>query len=150
MRFVVDAMLGTLAKWLRILGFDALFDSTWDDHHLVRLCRAEDRVLLTRDHQLALRRGVRVLLIESETLEDQLRQVLDELDLEPNHTFSRCPVCNEHLQTLDPEEARSRVPPYIAQTRSRFKSCPQCHRVYWRGTHWEHMEKTVTQLRKPG
>lgn len=146
MRFVVDAMLGTCAKWLRILGYDAVFDATWDDHQLVRLSRAEDRVLLTRDRQLALRRGVRVLLIESENLEDQLRQVLDELDLEPNHSFSRCPVCNEPLRNLDPEEARPRVPPYIAQTHRRFKTCPQCHRVYWRGTHWEHMEQRVTHL----
>lgn len=143
-------MLGTLAKWLRILGYDAFFDSTWDDNQLVRLCRAEDRMLLTRDHQLALRRGVRVLLIDSEDLDKQLRQVLDELGLQPDHSFSRCPVCNECLQNLDPEAARLRVPPYIAQTHRRFKACPRCSRVYWRGTHWQRMDRQVARLQRPG
>jgi uncharacterized protein len=101
MRFVADAMLGTCAKWLRILGYDTSFDPELDDHQLVRLARAEGRVLLTRDRDLARRRGVRVLLIASERLEEQVAQVLLDLELEPDAAFSRCPVCNEPLEAVD-------------------------------------------------
>jgi uncharacterized protein with PIN domain len=132
-------MLGTLAKWLRILGYDTVFDPALDDNQLVRLARAEDRVLLTRDRELAQRRGLRVLLIASQRLDDQVRQVLDDLQLESNRAFSRCPVCNELLKPMDWETARSRVPVYVARTQQDFHFCPACQRIYWRGTHWQQM-----------
>ncbi len=144
--FVADAMLGTLAKWLRILSYDTVFDPALNDYQLVRLARAEDRVLLTRDRELARRRGVRVLLIHSEHLGDQIRQVLAELELEPDRSFSRCPICNELLQTLDREAARSQVPTYVAETHDTFRACPGCGRVYWRGTHWQRMDDLLTEL----
>jgi len=139
-------MLGTLAKWLRILGYDTLFDPDIDDHQVVRLARAEDRLILTRDRELARRRGVRVLLIASEHLDDQIQQVLVDLDLEPDRSFSRCPVCNEPLVAIDRETARSRVPAYVARTQRTFKSCPICQRVYWRGTHWQRINEQLTRL----
>jgi uncharacterized protein with PIN domain len=139
-------MLGTLAKWLRILGYDALYDPAMDDHQLVRLARAENRVLLTRDQGLAQRRGVRVLLVDAEDLDDQIQQVLSDLDLVPDRSFSRCPVCNELLQTLDRAAAEARVPVYVAQTHRTFRHCPACQRVYWRGTHWKQMDDRLADL----
>lgn len=148
-------MLGTLAKWLRILGFDTLFDPDLDDHQLVRLARAEGRVLLTRDRQLALRRGVQVLLVTSEHLEDQIWQVLVDVYREepgsiPERSFSRCPVCNESLEPLDARAAGNKVPPYVARTHKVFSHCPRCDRVYWRGSHWQRMEERLAQLLRPG
>ncbi len=148
MRFLADAMLGTLAKWLRILGYDTLFDPELDDHQLVRLARAEDRMLLTRDRALARRRGVRVLLIAGEHLDDQVDQVLIDLDLKPDGAFSRCPVCNEALETIDLDAARARVPAYVAQTHRTFRLCSICQRVYWRGTHWQKMDEQIAQFRR--
>lgn len=139
-------MLGTLAKWLRILGYDTEFDPDSDDHQLVRLARAEGRVLLTRDRELARRPGVRVLLIASEHLAAQLNQVLTDLGLEPDRSFSRCPVCNELLAEIDRETARSRVPAYVARTHETFRSCPACQRIYWRGTHWQQMDEQLAQM----
>ena len=141
-------MLGTLAKWLRILGYDTLFDPALNDHQLVRLARAEDRVLLTRDRELAQRRGVRILRIQGERLDEQIRQVLADLELKPDRSFSRCPVCNQQLETVDSDTARSRVPAYVAQTHDTFRSCPACHRVYWRGTHWQQMDERLARLRE--
>jgi uncharacterized protein with PIN domain len=144
-------MLGTLAKWLRILGYDTIYDSAMDDHQLARVARAEGRVLLTRDRALAGRRGVDSVLVESEELEAQIAQVVSDLDLDldPSGSFSRCPVCNEGLTHLDREEARERVPVYVARTHDKFKCCPGCGRVYWRGSHREKMEERITQfLRK--
>lgn len=139
-------MLGTLAKWLRILGYDTLFDPALNDHQLVRLARAENRLLLTRDRQLAQRRGVRVLLVVSEHLDDQIRQVVVDLELEPVRTFSRCPVCNEPLELMDHSAAQARVPVYVAQSHETFKNCPACQRIYWRGSHWQRMEEQLAQL----
>jgi len=150
--FVVDGMLGTLAKWLRLLGYDTLFDPALDDHQLVRLARAGDRVLLTRDRELARRRGVRHLLIAGESLEEQIRQVWAELDLpplaQPENPVPRCPVCNEVLQAIDVEAARPRVPPYVAETQQAFCLCPACRRVYWRGTHWQHMQRFLKEIQR--
>ena len=146
MRFIADAMLGTLAKWLRILGYDTLFDPDLDDHQLVRLARAQDRVLLTRDRELARRRGLSVLLVTSERLDAQVGQVLAEFSLEPDRSFSRCPVCNVPLAVVDRETARSRVPAYVAQTHKKFKSCPTCQRIYWRGSHWQRMDDQLARM----
>ena len=143
-------MLGTLAKWLRILGYDTLFDPDLDDHQLVRLARAEDRILLTRDRELARRRGISVLLIASQELRAQIGQVLADLHLEPDRSFSRCPVCNELLADIDRETAQSRVPAYVARTQTRFKSCPGCQRIYWRGTHWQQMDDQLSQFLENG
>ena len=151
-------MLGTLAKWLRILGYDTVFDPDLDDHHLVRLARLENRVLLTRDRQLAQRHGVRVLLLTATNLDDQIRQVLAEhhlpggadLDLLPARSLSRCPVCNEPLRALEYEAACARVPAYVAQTQDSFRHCPACARVYWPGTHWQRMSEYLAHLRAVG
>lgn len=146
MRFIADAMLGTLAKWLRILGYDTQFDPNLDDHQLVRLARAQERVLLTRDRELARRRGLSVLLITSERLDAQIGQVFAEFNLEPDRSFSRCPVCNAPLVEVDRETAQSRVPAYVAQTHKTFKSCPTCQRIYWRGSHWQRMDDQLTRM----
>ncbi len=142
-------MLGTLAKWLRILGYDTLFQPELNDHQLVRLARAEDRVLLTRDRELARRRGVRVLLVDSEYLDDQVVQVLSEFGLSARRSFSRCPVCNEPLVAIDRQTARARVPAYVARTQETFKVCPACQRVYWRGTHWQRMADRLARFERP-
>lgn len=137
-RFLVDAMLGSLARWLRILGFDAAYDAALDDAELVELALTEDRVLLTRDRRLVLRRRARNhILIEPDGVENQLRQVLDTLSLEVGgaEVWGRCLRCNRALEHLPPEEARPRVPPFVARTQERFRRCPECGRIYWRATH---------------
>lgn len=139
-------MLGTLAKWLRILGYDCVFDTSLNDHQLVRLARAEDRMLLTRDRELARRRGLRVMLIEAEVLDDQVRQVLATLDLVPLPEHSRCSICNECLEPLDRDAAKARVPAYVAQTHTEFRACPACRRVYWPGSHWQKIDQRLAEF----
>ena len=139
-------MLGTLARWLRILGYDAVFDPALADHQLVRLARAENRVLLTRDRELARRRGVRLLLVASEDLDEQILQVLSDLELAPDRSFSRCPVCNEALESLDSAIAADLVPAHVARSHREFRRCPACQRVYWRGTHWQQMDQKLARL----
>ena len=145
-RFLADAMLGSLARWLRILGFDVHYDPQLDDAALVGRALAEDRVILTSDTRLIRRRRARNhLLVRSGTLEEQLRQVLEELALQvlPHRVLGRCLRCNEPLVELPAEEARRHVPPYVARTQERFRRCPACRRLYWRATHVERMRKRL-------
>jgi len=143
MKFIVDGMLGRLAKWLRILGYDTAFSPNLDDNQLVRLARAEGRLLLTRDRGLARRRGLQCLLIESHHLEEQLDQILAELPLTGEHPFSRCPICNTPLQKVEKPELEGRVPPHIFRTHKDFSLCPNCDKIYWPGTHWARMREKL-------
>jgi len=147
LRFLADGMLGTLARWLRILGYDTLFVADQPDGSLVRLARMENRVILTRDHELAHRRGVKAVLIESEILEDQLAQLRRELGIDDHRAFSRCPVCNALLQPADRATVEAQVPAYILQTQTEFRRCPGCHRIYWPGSHWNNMQMKLEAMK---
>jgi len=143
---LADAMLGALARWLRALGYDTVYDAGLSDHALVRLARAEGRVLLTRDRELTRRRNLRFLFIVSQDWPAQLRQVRRELPLPAPAPFTRCLTCNAPLEPLTPGEAWGLVPPYVFVTRAPFRLCPTCNQVFWRGSHWERMEATLAGL----
>lgn len=147
-KFMVDAMLGTLAKWLRLLGYDAEYaDSSYPDSEIVRRARSQGRIILTRDRELALhRKGVNAILIESEELGEQLLQLKEALGLDFDRLGSRCVECNVPLVSISREEARPLVPPYVYQTQTEFRICPKCGRVYWRATHWEKIQEKLKQL----
>ncbi len=151
MKFLADNMLGRLATWLRLLGYDTAYLPRLDDAELARIARGEDRILLTRDVELTRRRGLRYVLIESEKIEEQLEQLARTLHLTTQEAFSRCAVCNVLLEQVGKEEVRSSIPPYVFQTQEHFRRCPQCGRVYWRGTHWAHMQAQMEDtLNSPG
>lgn len=147
MRLLADAMLGRLAKWLRILGYDTAYLADTDDFAVIRLARAEDRLILTRDRELAQRPGVSTLLVESDSLEDQLCQMRDAVGPPPGDGMPRCPVCNQVLIPASAELVAARVPPYVRKTQRRFSMCGACERIYWRGTHWMRMHALITELR---
>jgi uncharacterized protein len=146
MKFLADNMLGRLATWLRLLGYDTAYLPEADDHELARVARAEDRILLTRDVELTRRRGVRHLLIESEQVNAQLRQVFHTLHLSTRDAFSRCAACNIALEGVNKEPVREQVPPYVFQTQTRFLRCRRCGKVYWRGTHWARIVAQIEDL----
>ncbi len=139
-RLLADGMLGRLARWLRLQGYDTAYDNRADDLQLAHRARAEGRVLLTRDHELAARRGLRTLLIESEVLEEQLRQVRETLGPPPEPALLRCSVCNAVLEPVDDAQVADCVPPYVLRSHKEFKRCPGCGRVYWAGSHVERMK----------
>lgn len=143
MRFVADCMLGKLAKWLRMLGFDTLYIADADDDELVRIAVREDRVLLTRDARLCSRRMVRkrAVFIDWGTTSEQVRQLLRDLGLGPSdfRLFTRCTVCNGPIAPIEKDKVRGRVPAYVFKTQSGYGYCASCDRVYWRGTHVEHV-----------
>jgi uncharacterized protein with PIN domain len=144
--------VGKLARWLRMMGFDSLFFDGPDDGDMVRQALAEDRVILTRDTEIMERRVVKngqlkVILMESEIPDKQIRQVLDSIDLKSQfRPFTRCLECNELLAEKTREDVENRVPKYVFQNHNQYMECPACHRIYWRGTHWEAMIKKLEAL----
>ena len=149
MKLIADAMLGGLVRWLRILDLDVAYDPALDDPELVARAVAEGRTILTRDRRLTERRLARNhLLIRSDAVTEQVRQVLAELGVrpDPERLLSRCLVCNTPLVSLPAEQARARVPPYVARTQHEFRACPACGRVYWRGTHVSRMRETLAGM----
>lgn len=145
-RFVVDVMLGSLARWLRRLGYDTDYANDRDDRELVRIARAEGRVLLTRDSTLATRRGISALLIESQVLDEQLAQVVHAFPLPQRMPPPRCSECNTPLQNVSPDEVMDCVPAYIHRTHRHFRRCPGCGRIYWPGSHWERICRRLRRM----
>jgi uncharacterized protein len=150
-RFIADAMLGKLAKWLRILGFDVAYEHPIGDQDLVRRARSESRHILTRDCRLVQRRwsgSIRFTVIRDDHWPEQLRQVLLEMKpLPPIRILTRCVRCNELLRPLPREKALGSVPPYVHRTHKRFMHCPLCDRIYWRGTHPKQIVNRLRSLR---
>jgi hypothetical protein len=140
-------MLGSLGRWLRLLGYDTAIASREPDWQIVRQARAEGRVILTRDRELARRRGVRTLLVLADDLDSQLAQAVHDLDLSQPQPGTRCLHCNAALQPAGRGDVAGDVPPYVLQTQETFRRCPNCQRVYWRGTHWLKIEERAAALR---
>ncbi len=154
-KFIADANVGRLGKWLRVLGYDTLLlDTHSDDNQLVRLAYEQGRVILTKDTHILRRRIVTegvvpTMFIQDDDVESQLRQVVTTLGLDTNgRAFSRCIECNQPLETRDKAAVADQVPPYVYLTQREFAQCPLCHRVYWQGTHWQRMRQKVESLAK--
>jgi uncharacterized protein with PIN domain len=148
-RFVLDTHLGRLAQALRLLGFDTLYDRSRDDSELATISAAEGRILLTRDRGLLKRRIVsHAYYIRSRKPREQLLEVIRRFDLRKNsfRPFSRCLKCNLLLDSLSREEAAGKVPVKVLTLYTRFRRCPACGRIYWRGSHWEQMQKQLELL----
>jgi hypothetical protein len=145
---LADAMLGKLARWLRLLGYDTVYlhADQADDDLLAYRARAESRVLLTRDHELAKRRGLETLLIHAQTLDEQLIQVVQTLGPPADGTSPRCMACNAPLEEITPAEAEPHVPPYVAQTQTEFQRCPACGNITWPGTHWDNIQARLQSI----
>jgi uncharacterized protein len=151
-RFIADAMLGRLARWLRILGYDTAYEKVIEDEALIERALREDRWLLTRDRRLALRKLLRGChtLIDSDQVEGQLHQIHRDLqlDLDMNHRRDyRCADCNVLLISMPRNEAAPLVPPYVAQRYQEFLQCSRCRQVFWRGSQWEDLRARIVAIK---
>jgi uncharacterized protein len=140
-RFVTDAMLGKLTKWLRVMGIDVVYGRDIGDEQVLQCAASEGRVLLTRDRRLMRRQGLaRRVFIESDYYHEQVRQVVQAFHLANRiEVFSRCIRCNTPLQTIAKEVVAGRVPSYVFATQMAFKHCTACDHLYWGGTHRDNM-----------
>jgi uncharacterized protein with PIN domain len=149
MKFIADAMLGKLAKRMRLLGFDVLYEPQLDDNEIIRTSLAQDRMILTRDTALATRPlASNHMFIKHDHARDQLDQVLLEYP-SPACPLTRCTRCNTPLIEIPRQDALDLVPVYVFESKDAFFQCGTCNRIYWKGTHVIRMESTG-RIETPG
>lgn len=148
LRFVADTHLGRLAAYLRMLGFDTLYRNDYADEDLARLSAEEDRVLLTRDRGLLMRAVItRGCYLRATEPARQLAELLQRFDLAQAITpFRRCMHCNALLRPIPKEKISDRLLPQTRQHFNEFYNCPQCDRIYWKGSHYRRMRQLIDSV----
>lgn len=141
-------MLARLARWLRLMGADVLFDPATGGAELLRRAREEGRVVVTRDKRL--RTAPDVIFLTANLFREQLREVLDRFPFDPRaQAFTRCSACNTPLKWLDRNLVARRVPPFVFASHERFACCPRCGRIYWNATHVSRALAEIDDLLAP-
>ncbi len=148
LKFILDAHLGKLTKFLRLCGFDSFYDSDFDDTEIISLALSANRIILTRDKELLknkrVKQGYRVL---SQHPEEQLKEVFEKFELKNMiKPFTRCLECNGLLKDVPKEEVLADLLPGTRENFHNFKKCTACSRVYWEGSHYERMCKFIDSL----
>lgn len=151
-RFIADTHLGRLAAYLRMLGFDTLYRNSYQDEELAQVSAGEERVLLTRDTGLLMRAIVgRGHYLRATDPANQVLEVLEQFDLIPLLTpFSRCMHCNALLRASSKEAVSHRLLPETKEHYDEFFICPECERIYWKGSHYHRMQRFIEGLLRRG
>jgi len=152
-KFIVDAMLGSLAKWLRLLGYDTLYSTSYNDAQIISIAARTKRIMVTSDKGLyrrAIKAGLRAVLLPESGVTESLARLasagLIELRVDPSK--SRCPLCNGVLKEVtDKNLVRGRVPPGALAKYSKFYVCTRCGHVYWEGGHWRNIRRIVEEAK---
>jgi uncharacterized protein with PIN domain len=141
-------MLGRLARWLRLLGFDTLYDPDISDARLLRISKEQERIILTRDTRLIKIRGIKdYLLLKANDSFQQLLEVIHALNLKDFQPLSRCVACNGQLSKIpDKKEIRDSVPDFVFHNFHIFLRCGDCSKVYWEGTHPRMFRDKLTEV----
>jgi uncharacterized protein with PIN domain len=149
MKFILTKELGRLVKWLRILGFDAEYFNQDNLGSLIIQALRDERIILTRNQHLPQARGLKIILIQNEKIKEQVAEILKTLQIKPDseRMFSRCILCNVELVEIAKDKVKDKVPAYVFKTQSNFITCPKCQRIYWSGTHWGNVTKTLEEIK---
>jgi uncharacterized protein with PIN domain len=152
MKLLCDHMLGSLAKWLRIFGYDTFYPtSETSDAELLAIAQKENRLVISRDRELIARgkkKSLAVLEIHTTDLNEQLTLVLHHIGFDTSKMLTRCIVCNTPLLTVEKHTVKTQVPSKVFETRDAFWFCSVCNKYYWMGTHYENMTKKINDLQK--
>lgn len=145
-------MVGRLAKYLRMAGYDVLYINTASDNQIIKKARKTDRIVLTRDSLMLARREfkkgtVKYLFIKDDKLENQLNQIKSDLKVLLKPNLVRCIECNRKLIKVKKEDIKNKVPPYVYKTQQNFLYCKKCDKYYWRGTHYDNIRNTFLSIK---
>lgn len=150
MHFLLDGMLGKLARWLRMMGYEATYLNNYGDRDLLLIAKRDSLTLLTSDQELyrtAVGRGIETFLVEGRTEAERLAALAERynLDLRIDTRISRCPVCGTLLKETPSSQVKDLVLPATFKVYKTFWVCsnPECHKVYWQGSHWKKIEQTL-------
>lgn len=149
-RFISDVMLGSLSKWLRILGFDVIYFNYINDNELIKISKQQERIVLTRDVLLAQNKKVsRCIHISSDKTFDQVKEVISKLKdmgYDMVNKEPRCAICNGEIEKVEKKSITNEVPEHVLLRFQNFFRCRDCSRVYWEGTHKRAIDKIKEQL----
>ena len=151
-KFIVDGMLGSLARKLRIYGFDVLYNADILDEKILAIAKDEGRIILTSDkglHSKAILNDLKSVLLSEDEEEDRIVTVLKSFGLKPdlNPENSRCPLCNGDIEEIDKNRLNN-LPESIVKTHDRFYSCVECGKIYWMGSHWLGLKRFSERVRQ--
>lgn len=148
MKFIADGMLGRVARWLRLMGYDTLYMNTSRKSEIIRIARKEKRLILTKDRKLYEENTEITFYVEGENTENQLKEIKNKLNLkiEEGKIFSICSICNIPLLKKKKREIKHLVPEYVYNNKEEFSQCPCCGRVYWQGDHCKHIKEVIEKL----
>ena len=148
--FVLDCHLGKLAKYLRLFGFDSLYQNDYDDNTIVHLSNEEKRVILTKDRGLLKRNAVtHGYYVRNDNPEEQLREIFNRFDLyRMVDPFKRCLKCNGMLASISKEEVFDRLLENTKKYFNEFYICNHCDQIYWKGSHFEKMMEFIRKILK--
>ena len=148
--FFVDSMLGTIAKKLRMFGFDCKYDSAIDDEDLILIAEKERRVIITRDARLAtnsMQHDIATIKIQKHIEKEQLIEIACKIGWKRFElAYSRCSLCNGILKIVSKDQIMQKTPPRIAESTEKFWQCKECNHIYWVGTHIRNMEKLIAEI----
>ena len=150
--FAAEKTLGKLAKWLRLLGFDTLYEPEVAAGEFIQKL-GNDRILLTRTRPTRRPPGVsKLIFVHSDHWAEQLKQIILELGLKAAQTqpFSRCLRCNVLIASAEKKSLWGRVPDYIFETHEHFRTCPKCGKIYWSGSHTARGREMIQKLFEMG
>lgn len=153
LKFLTDGMLGKLTRWLRMLGQDVKYSKSLEDEELIKIAEKERRAILTRDlklYQQAMTHALTAFLVEGSTEAEKLANLAKRfnINLEFDATVSRCPKCNSRIQPVPKKEVIGKIPKATSTYYSEFWKCSRCGQVYWHGSHWKRIEKTLKEARR--
>ncbi len=151
MKFLADSMLGKLARWLRMLGQDVIYNTQLDDAALLEMAKKEDRTLLTKDLELykrAVARGVDAFYVVGESESERLAELAQRysLTLVVDMEKSYCPVCDTRLIATPKKELLGELEKNTLTYYEKFWKCPNCGQAYWQGAHWKQITKTLNEV----
>lgn len=147
-KFVVDVQLGTLAKYLRMLGLDTCYRNNLKKDEIIKISLQEKRVILTKDKSLLKRNEVtHGYWIRNKNTEEQILELINRFDLKNEiKEFSRCLQCNTELITVEKKKIEENLPPIVRQHRNEFYYCKNCDKIFWKGTHYEKMKARIARI----
>ena len=151
-KFFVDAMLGNIAKKLRILGYDTLYSSDIADEKLIVIAKKEKRIIISRDEELirkSQKLGIHSIYIKTKEETDQFLEIISSENLkiiQINGDTSRCPKCNSIIAPIDKTIIKEQIPHGVFNSINKFWRCKNCNQLYWEGTHIKNLQKFVGKI----
>jgi len=151
MKFLCDQMLGSLARWLRLFGFDTFYaNSEISDDEVLKIAENENRVLITRDKELIIRakkKKIQLIEMKSFDFDEQLMQLVKEEDIDEKMILSRCSLCNNILVEIKKNDVKTKVPEKVYKNNDRFWFCSRCNKIYWMGSHYDKIQSKIKKIK---